>query len=102
MLLLKTDHINTYILVEVSGRFPWVGYSSETWFCMAFFLPRLLLHRVLVIHTEGRALLIHILFENTVSFARAELASYFLLFVIAKGIAMCRLRGVISAQIVLF
>ena len=29
-LLLKTDHINTYILVEVSGRFPRVGYSSET------------------------------------------------------------------------
>ena len=55
-----------------------------------------------MIHTEGRALLIHILFENTVPFARAELACYFLLFVIAKGIAMCRLRGVISAQIVLF
>ena len=68
-LLLKTDNINTQILVEVSSRFPLERYSFETWSCMAFILIIWLLCRVSIIHSEGRALLTHTLLENTIPFA---------------------------------
>ena len=61
-----------------------------------------LLCRVSIIHTEGRALLVHTLFENTIPFCISVTYLLFLLFVVAKRLAMCRLGGVISAQIVLF
>ena len=67
-----------------------------------FFLPSWLLCRVSIIHTKGRALLIHALFENTIPFCMSITCLLFLLFFIAKGLAMCRLGGVINTQIVLF
>ena len=42
------------------------------------------------------------LFAQTVPFCKNIAYMIFLLFIIAKGLAMCRLGGVISAQIMLF
>ena len=53
-------------------------------------------------HAQGRALLIHTLFEQIVLFCIHITCMIFLLSIIAKGLAMCRLGGVISIQIVLF
>ena len=53
-------------------------------------------------HTESKASLIHTLFGKTVPFCKNITCMIFLLFIIAKGLAKCRLGGVISAQIVLF
>ena len=43
---------------------------------------------------------LHILFEQTVHFCKNIFCMVFLLFIIAKGVAMSRLGGVISTQIV--
>ena len=45
---------------------------------------------------------LHILFEQTVHFCKNISYMTFLLFIVAKGLAMSRLRGVISTQIVQF
>ena len=42
------------------------------------------------------------LFAQIVPFCKNIACMIFLLFIIAKGLAMCRLGGVINAQIVLF
>ena len=45
---------------------------------------------------------LHILFEQTVHFCKNISSMIFLIFVVAKGLAMSRLGGVISTQIVQF
>ena len=45
---------------------------------------------------------LHILFEQTVHFCKNISNMIFILFIIAKGLVMSRLGGVISAQIVQF
>ena len=52
-LLLKTNHINTKIFVEILGRFSREGNSFDTEICMEFSLSRWLLGRVSVILIEG-------------------------------------------------
>ena len=69
---------------------------------MAFILPSWFLYRVLIFHIEGKALLIRTLLEQTIPFCIDIACMIFLLFIIAKGLAMCRLGGVIISQIVLF
>ena len=45
---------------------------------------------------------LHILFEQTVHFCKNISCMIFLLYIVAKGLAMSRLGGVISTQIVQF
>ena len=58
--------------------------------------PKLVLCNVPSFHTEGTTSLLYTLFEKTIPFCIHIAYMIFLLFIIAKGLAMCRLGGVIS------
>ena len=64
--------------------------------------PKLVLYNVSNFHTKGQASLLHTLFEQTVHFCKNIPCMVFLLFIIAKGLAMSQLGGAISTQIVQF
>ena len=64
--------------------------------------PKLVLCNVPSFHTKGKASLLYTLFEKTIPFFIHIACMIFLLFIIAKGLEMCQLGGVISTQIVLF
>ena len=58
--------------------------------------PKLVLCNVPGFHTKGKPSLLYTLFEKTVPFCIHIVCMIFLLVIIAKGLAMCRLGGVIS------